>query len=93
MLPDGASAIYGSDAVAGVLNFITRRRFDGAEASGQGGLGGTNTAPPPSTCWPARPGTAARAMLAYGYSFTPLELVNGDRDFYKTDLRTLGGSN
>ena len=31
MLKDGASAIYGSDAVAGVANFITRRDYDGAE--------------------------------------------------------------
>ena len=31
VLKDGASAIYGSDAVAGVANFITRRRFDGME--------------------------------------------------------------
>ena len=32
ILKDGASAIYGSDAVAGVANFITRRGFAGAEA-------------------------------------------------------------
>ena len=31
ILKDGASAIYGSDAVAGVANFITRRGFDGLE--------------------------------------------------------------
>ncbi len=31
VLPDGASSTYGSDAVAGVLNFITRRNFNGAE--------------------------------------------------------------
>ncbi|MGN6358579.1 MAG: TonB-dependent receptor domain-containing protein [Novosphingobium sp.] len=29
IVPDGGSAIYGSDAVAGVLNFITIDRFDG----------------------------------------------------------------
>ena len=29
---DGASAIYGSDAVAGVVNFITRKDYSGAEA-------------------------------------------------------------
>ena len=29
---DGASAVYGSDAVAGVVNFITRRDFEGLEA-------------------------------------------------------------
>lgn len=30
---DGASALYGSDAVAGVANFITRDNFEGAEIS------------------------------------------------------------
>lgn len=33
VLTDGASAIYGSDAVGGVVNFILRRDFEGAEAS------------------------------------------------------------
>ncbi|MBU8977034.1 TonB-dependent receptor [Lysobacter sp. MMG2] len=33
VLTDGASAIYGSDAIAGVINIITRKNFDGAEAS------------------------------------------------------------
>jgi iron complex outermembrane recepter protein len=31
VLRDGASAIYGSDAVAGVINYITRRDFRGTE--------------------------------------------------------------
>ena len=31
VLKDGASSIYGSDAIAGVVNVITRRRFEGAE--------------------------------------------------------------
>lgn len=31
LLLDGASALYGSDAVAGVANFITRDRFEGIE--------------------------------------------------------------
>jgi iron complex outermembrane receptor protein len=33
VLKDGASAIYGSDAIAGVVNIITRRNYDGMEAS------------------------------------------------------------
>jgi iron complex outermembrane receptor protein len=33
VLKDGASAIYGSDAVAGVVNIILKKNFDGAEAS------------------------------------------------------------
>jgi iron complex outermembrane receptor protein len=31
VLKDGASAIYGSDAIAGVINIITRRNFEGAQ--------------------------------------------------------------
>jgi iron complex outermembrane receptor protein len=33
VLKDGASAIYGSDAIAGVVNVITRKNFEGAEAN------------------------------------------------------------
>jgi iron complex outermembrane receptor protein len=39
VLAEGASSIYGSDAVAGVINFITRRKFDGIQTSGQLGFG------------------------------------------------------
>lgn len=35
VLPDGASALYGSDAVGGVINVILRRDFDGLTTSGQ----------------------------------------------------------
>ena len=38
ILKDGASAVYGSDAVAGVVNIITRRRPNGTELSAYGGL-------------------------------------------------------
>jgi outer membrane receptor protein involved in Fe transport len=34
VLKDGASAIYGSDAIAGVVNLITRKRMNGVEATG-----------------------------------------------------------
>lgn len=33
VLKDGASSIYGSDAIAGVINVITRSNFEGAAAS------------------------------------------------------------
>ncbi|MEZ0472191.1 TonB-dependent receptor domain-containing protein [Luteimonas salinilitoris] len=33
VLRDGASAVYGTDAIGGVINFITRRDYTGAEAS------------------------------------------------------------
>ena len=44
VLAEGASAVYGSDAVAGVVNFITRSRFEGLEFKAQGGYApGTHT--------------------------------------------------
>ncbi|MDJ0748726.1 MAG: TonB-dependent receptor [Woeseiaceae bacterium] len=35
ILKDGASAVYGADAVAGVVNIITRRDFEGLELTAQ----------------------------------------------------------
>jgi len=37
VLEDGASSIYGSDAIAGVINIITKKRFDGVEVTGYEG--------------------------------------------------------
>ena len=36
VITGGSSAIYGSDAVAGVVNFVLRRDFDGVRLRGQG---------------------------------------------------------
>jgi iron complex outermembrane receptor protein len=46
VLEDGASAIYGSDAIAGVVNIITRKTFEGVELNAYRGeyeLGGPTT--------------------------------------------------
>ncbi len=46
VLEDGASAIYGSDAIAGVVNIITRKNFEGIELNayrGEFDLGGATT--------------------------------------------------
>ena len=37
VLEDGASSIYGSDAIAGVINIITKKKFDGVELTGYEG--------------------------------------------------------
>lgn len=42
ILSDGASAVYGSDAIAGVINVITRKDFNGAEIR----LGASNVSLP-----------------------------------------------
>ncbi|MCL1050754.1 TonB-dependent receptor [Shewanella abyssi] len=38
ILSDGASAVYGSDAVAGVVNIITKKDYEGLEVSASGSL-------------------------------------------------------
>src|SRR5690606_13033089 len=38
ILTGGVSAIYGADGVSGVVNFVTKRDFEGLEITGQNGL-------------------------------------------------------
>lgn len=42
VLTDGASAIYGSDAVGGVVNFVLKKDYSGAETSALYGSDGSN---------------------------------------------------
>ncbi|MCF1427614.1 MAG: TonB-dependent receptor [Shewanella sp.] len=44
VLKDGASAVYGSDAVSGVVNIILKRDFEGAEFNLIGGISGEGDA-------------------------------------------------
>lgn len=93
VLPDGASALYGSDAVAGVVNIIMRDTFDGAETqvrygaaiAGRRGLMASQLL---GTHW-----TGGHAMLAYEYSdTTPLDAA--DRPYAANANKTpYGGAN
>lgn len=89
VVADGASAIYGSDAVAGVVNLILRDDFTGAETSVRvnsadsyqrtqvGQLLGTN--------W----GTGS---LMFAYEYTKNDSLNSrERDFFRQDQRSRGG--
>lgn len=57
VMPDGASAIYGSDAVGGVVNFVLREDFEGAETRFRygtvtdGGLRQTSVSQVLGTAW------------------------------------------
>ncbi len=42
VLKDGASAIYGADAIAGVVNIITLQEFEGLKITGKYGITGEN---------------------------------------------------
>ena len=60
VLAEGASSVYGSDAVAGVVNFITRRNYEGIELKGQvTHIRGTKPSLPRAHFSPVTPGTPA----------------------------------
>lgn len=89
VVADGASALYGSDAVAGVVNLILRRDFEGVEASVRGGSGDAYDERQGSLIggfgW-----TGGNLMAAYEYSFHS-NLSGLDRDFFRGDLTDRGG--
>lgn len=91
VLPDGASAVYGSDAVAGVLNFITKRNVQGTEVSVQAGFGDgydtQNLNLLTGSDW-----AGGSVMLAYSYSKRS-NLAASDRPKLATDLTSRGGGN
>jgi outer membrane receptor protein involved in Fe transport len=41
----GSSAVYGSDAIAGVVNFVLKDHYDGLQIRGQSGISGQGDAP------------------------------------------------
>lgn len=93
VLPDGASALYGSDAVAGVVNIIMRNDFQGAETGARLGtaVDGRREAMASQlfgTHW-----SGGHAMLAYQYSdMTPLDAA--ERPYAASaDKTPYGGAN
>ncbi|HEY5809199.1 MAG TPA: TonB-dependent receptor [Povalibacter sp.] len=87
---DGASAIYGSDAVAGVVNIITRRDFSGAETFLRYGSGdGTDQIVASQNF-----GLTWKGGSLFG-AFEHYErdrLAGADRDFTSSDRRARNGS-
>ncbi len=90
VLADGASAVYGSDAVAGVVNLIPRRYVDGGQVYGRYGIGDSYDEKQLGASW----GTiwnSGQIHLAYEYGFR--DALNGlDRDYFRADQRSRGGS-
>ncbi|MDF8333682.1 TonB-dependent receptor [Novosphingobium cyanobacteriorum] len=89
VLADGTSAIYGSDAVAGVVNLRLRRSFEGAETSVRSGLANGFTEFQASQIAAAK-WSRGRIMVAYEY-YTRGRLGSEDRTYASEDLRPFGG--
>ena len=92
VLLDGASALYGSDAVAGVINIIMRRSFDGQESrvrlsAAEGGMETVIASHLAGRSW-----SSGSALLSYEYQ-RQNALSSLDRAYTADgDLRPFGGS-
>ncbi len=89
VLPDGASSTYGSDAVAGVINVITRKNFKGFEATAQGGVANGYNTQDAGLLWGDSWGDSS-VMVTYNYSRRSA-LSNGDRSFTAANHTAQGG--
>lgn len=95
VLPDGASALYGSDAVAGVVNFVLRKDFDGVEGTVRVGnqSGGTewNATITAGKRW-ENLGGLGEGNIIFTYEHQDREAFRASEiDRLRRDLRPLGG--
>jgi iron complex outermembrane receptor protein len=90
IVPDGSSAIYGSDAVAGVVNVVTRDNFRGAETSLRIGTAGGDSQEYQFSQLLGTRWSSGNAVIAYEF-YQRDALAAGDRDYITEDLRPFGG--
>lgn len=90
VVADGASAIYGSDAIAGVVNFIPRRGFNGAEVRARAGIADGGYSENQVAGVIGRKWDSGSAMLAGEVTHND-PLRGWDLDFYQDDNRYRGG--
>lgn len=92
IIADGASAIYGSDAVAGVVNIIPRRSLDGGEVFARAGVSSRGDFHE-YTLGAALGKVFERGQFMVAYEHVERSNLSGDdRDFFTSDQRASGGS-
>ncbi|MBN2447055.1 MAG: TonB-dependent receptor, partial [Phycisphaerae bacterium] len=91
IVANGASAIYGSDAVAGVVNLIPRRNLDGVEAFARYGFA-EDGAFDEWSAGAALGKTFDRGQVMVAFEHVERSNLSGDdRDFFVADQRPFGG--
>lgn len=90
VVADGASAVYGSDAIAGVVNFIPRRSFDGAELRLRAGITDGGYAEQQISGIMGKKWDGGWVTFAAEYAHNNA-LRGYDLDFYQDDNRYRGG--
>lgn len=95
VIADGASAVYGSDAVAGIVNYVLRKDYEGAELSlrysDEGGYHQRVGSLAAGTAWDGF-GGLGRGNVLLTYERTDRDaLVSGKNPLLRQDLSRYGG--
>uniref|UniRef100_UPI0025EB8806 TonB-dependent receptor domain-containing protein n=1 Tax=uncultured Xanthomonas sp. TaxID=152831 RepID=UPI0025EB8806 len=88
VLSDGASAVYGSDAIGGVVNFILRKSFDGIEASADFGTSSRSDGNRRNFSLTAGK-TGERGSIVAGLSYHDIDPVSAGARAYSKDALSL----
>ena len=90
VLRDGASAIYGSDAIGGVINIIMRKDFEGMHLSW--GIGRPTQSGGDEDSYSIVGGiSGAKGNITFGFDNEQKEIIfQGDRSFSATGLSSFG---
>lgn len=85
VLKDGASAVYGSDAIGGVVNIVTKQDFSGVEGAAYFGTSQYGAETFQASVTAGEVTDRASFLLSFQY-FNQSALFAGARDFSKSDL-------
>ena len=93
VLKDGASALYGSDAIAGVVNIITRKDFEGVEFATYAGENASEGDGRKYTAEMTLGTTTEKSGLLFNMSHTTQQPIwAGDRDVSDTGYSSTGAN-
>jgi iron complex outermembrane receptor protein len=91
VLKDGASSVYGSDAIGGVVNFILKKNYQGAEFSANYGISDRNDGERKGYSFTFGQ-TSDKGSIIAGLDYNKFEGVSaGNRDFSKCAETLQGG--
>jgi len=93
ILPEGSSALYGSDAIGGVVNIILRRNFEGIEARVRGGATDSGATERSAALLVGHAG--ARGNVLAGFQFNNSDALRCSARAYcaaNADFRRFGGT-
>lgn len=89
VIPDGGSSIYGSDAIGGVINFITRDRYDGIGVNARYGFA-DNYQTIDASIIAGKDWGSGSVFISYAYAWHD-DLIGLDRDYSTANQTDRGG--